>query len=273
MPMHTTTFWAAAALSLAASSAVAAPKVNAFARMEEERDRAIPGDSRTFRDVTLRILSPQENEVLPSGDVVVAFALAHYELPGAAPGPSIQVIIDNQPGIADFDATRPLELKGLANGAHTVRAFPARPWHESIKAPRAFAMVHFFVGERPEKKPYSNWPTAAKPLLTYSAPSGTYTGEDAQNVTVDFWLSGPPLSESGNHVILTVDGKERRLSEWRPVQLVGLADGPHVITMDLRNARGQPIDNAFNYTQRTFFIHVGDSASESVPATSPASSW
>ena len=52
-----------------------------------------------------------------------------------------------------------------------------RPWHEVVKAPKAFAMVRFWVGAKLEGKAgkaaeFVAWPDPKKPIVTYVLPVG-----------------------------------------------------------------------------------------------------
>jgi hypothetical protein len=42
-------------------------------------------------------------------------------------------------------STSEFELRNVADGEHTLRVFPSRPWHESYKNDGAFQMVKFTV--------------------------------------------------------------------------------------------------------------------------------
>ena len=126
----------AAAALLAATAPEAKPAAPAEAHdmsmMDKEKDKAIAGDDPIFKKVELKVLSPTEGAEVPGPDLEISFELKGYQLPGAGPGPHVHVIIDNQPYAPDYDASKPFTVKGLAEGPHTLRAFPSRPWHESI---------------------------------------------------------------------------------------------------------------------------------------------
>ena len=244
-----------AAVMLAQAPA-AKPAAHEHGMMMHETGHSIPGDSPVFKNVKLQIVSPKEGESVPGPDLEVAFKLSGYELPGAQPGPHIHVIVDNQPYQPDYDASKPFKLTGLAAGPHTLRAFPSRPWHESIKAPHAFAMAHFFVGPKVKGKNLPNWVDPKKPVLTYSRPKGNYAGEDAKKIMVDFYLTGAKLSPKGDKVKMVVDGKESLLTKWEPTYLENLADGAHTISLDLLDAKGNPISNVFNHTERQFTVNA-----------------
>ncbi|MNL42226.1 hypothetical protein D3C87_1646690 [compost metagenome] len=141
-------------------------------------------------------------------------------------------------------------LKNLAPGSHTLRAFPSRAWHESIKNPEAFAFVNFAVKKADNSRKID--PDA--PLLTYSRPKGTYEGEAAESILMDFWLRNAELSPSGYKVRYTLDGKSTVLSEWLPVFFDDLASGKHTIKLELVDPAGKVVPGAYNTTTREFTV-------------------
>src|SRR5207249_3431048 len=75
------------------------------------------------------------------------------------------------------DANATWMLGGLSPGPHLLRVVLCRPWHEVVKAPRAFAMVRVWMGPRiPGKAGRAaesvTWPQPRKPILTYVLPVG-----------------------------------------------------------------------------------------------------
>jgi hypothetical protein len=125
----------------------------------------------------------------------------------------------------------------VAEGKHTLRVFPSRPWHEAFKNDTAFQVVSFTVkgggdASKPtttntgqtlasptkspsgsaspvtsatparEGKDYTVTSKAGevdptRPLLTYSRPKGEYKAEDADPIMIDFWLLNGKLQSEG----------------------------------------------------------------------------
>jgi hypothetical protein len=200
-----------------------------------EQDQASPA---------LRFVEPRDGATIAGSTVNVKLALSG-DLKGYKPGKDpatglgnhIHIILDNQPYEAYYSLDQPFELRNVAEGKHTIRAFPSRPWHESFKNAGAFQMVTFTVkGGGDASKPTttgngqvmadnksnanagaanSNANAAApregkdmaastasdvdakKPLLTYSRPKGEYKGADAEAIMIDFWLSNAKLQADG----------------------------------------------------------------------------
>jgi hypothetical protein len=200
------------------------------------------------RSPSLKITAPKEGEVIPGADVSVTFDLANYEV---APGAQhLHLILDNEPYLPVYDASKPFVLKNVAPGSHTLRVFPGLAWHESVKNPEAFAFVNFAV----KKADHSREIAPGAPLLTYSRPKGTYEGEAADSILLDFWLRNAELSPTGYKVRYTLDGKSAVLAEWLPVYLDDLASGKHTLTLELLDPAGQAVPGAYNTTTREFTV-------------------
>ena len=190
-----------------------------------EQDKAAP---------TLKIVEPAANSTVNSSTVKVKLELSG-DLKGYKPhkdpqtqmGNHIHVILDNQPYEAYYELGQPFELRNVADGEHTLRVFPSRPWHESYKNDGAFQMVKFTVknggaaankpattnsgqqmsnanaGPTPEGKDMQNSTAGpvdpTKPLLTYSRPKGDYKGVESDPIMIDFWLANARLEPDGGH--------------------------------------------------------------------------
>ena len=212
-----------------------------------EQDQAKP---------TLRIVSPANNATINGSTVEVKLDLSGdlkgympHKDPATGKGNHIHVILDNQPYEAYYEiSAQPFELRNVAEGKHTLRVFPSRPWHESYKNDGAFQMVEFTVkgggdaskptttnsGEKMANPPKPEAPAPAqrrpvkaritarvrqamsiptKPLLTYSRPKGEYKGDDADPIMIDFWLLNAKLQGDGGdyRVRYSVDDGETQV--------------------------------------------------------------
>jgi len=252
-----------------------------------EQDEASP---------TLSFAEPKDGATVTSSTVKVKLNLAG-DLKGYKPmmdmetkmGNHIHVILDNQPYEAYYNLGQEFELRNVADGEHTLRVFPSRPWHESYKNTGAFQMVKFTVknGGADATKPtttnanqtMSNANTAApaatpegkdmpastggavdktRPLLTYSRPKGEYKGADTDAIMIDFWLLNAKLSGDGGEykVRYSVDGGEPKMIEkWSPIWLTGWANGKHKVKIELLDKDGKVVDNGgYNSTEREITI-------------------
>src|SRR5256885_15062660 len=101
---------------------------------------------------TLRIAAPANNATINGSTVEVKLDLGGdlkgympHKDPATGKGNHIHVILDNQPYEAYYELGQPFELRNVTEGKHTLRVFPSRPWHESLKNDGAFQMVEFTV--------------------------------------------------------------------------------------------------------------------------------
>lgn len=288
---NTNTTATSSASPLIAQELKVVPRPSSIEEMMKQRgeqDKASP---------SLRIVTPAKNAVINGSTVEVKLDLSGelkgympHKDPATGKGNHIHVILDNQPYEAYYELGQPFEMRNVAEGKHTLRVFPSRPWHESFKNDGAFQMVTFTVkGGGDASKPTttkdgqtmaspaqspaaSASPTpakegkdfatksnagevdATKPLLTYSRPKGEYTGADSEAIMIDFWLTNGKLqSEGGDYrVRYTIDGGAPRfIDTWNPIWLSGWASGKHTVKVELVDKSGQVVENGgYNSTTR-----------------------
>lgn len=232
-----------------------APEPGAKADMKPHSS-AVPGTENQLEwdqdvpQVSLELTSPKADEVLESGDEVeVGFKVTNYRT-GKEIGQHVHVIVDNEPYIAHYNADEPLMLKDLEPGTHTLRVFPARHYHLSLKKGEVFKTRTFHVQEKTEDFKFD----ASKPFITYSRPKGSYDTEAAKELLLDYYVSNIELGEDAK-VVYGVDGKETEMTEWKPVLLPALEPGEHEITLKLVDGEGNVIENGgYNNTTRTITV-------------------
>jgi hypothetical protein len=253
-----------------------------------EQDKAAP---------ILKVVEPRADSTIESSTVKVRLELSGelkgYEITGmnmqTGMGNHVHVILDNQPYEAYYNLEHDLELRNVADGDHTLRFFPSRPWHESFKNPGAFQMVRFTVrnggadatkatvtnsGQTVANPAASNANVApeikemkpstagevdgSKPLLTYSRPKGEYKFADADPIMIDFWLANTTLTGDGGEyrVRYTIDGGEAKfIDKWEPIWLSGWSPGKHSVKLELVDKNGNVVDNGgYNSTAREITV-------------------
>src|SRR6266550_1951891 len=252
-----------------------------------EQDQAKPA---------LRIVSPANNATINGSTVEVKLDLSGdlkgympHKDPATGKGNHIHVILDNQPYEAYYEINQPFELRNVAEGKHTLRVFPSRPWHESYKNDGAFQMVEFTVkgggdaakptttntgqtmannNSSPAPKPAREGKDMAssnagaldpaKPLLTYSRPKGEYKAEDADPIMIDFWLTVAKLKgDGGNYRVRYIvdDDDAKYIDKWEPIWLSGWINGKHSVRLELIDKEGKPVDNGgYNTTTREITV-------------------
>jgi hypothetical protein len=211
-----------------------------------------------YPNAKIQIISPREGQVLANaGDSVrVVLDVKGMDIAVATPGDStrginyskegqhIHVIIDDKPYMANYKNGQPFNVGVLAPGAHTIRAFPSRSWHESVKSQAAFTTRTFYVGEKPAGDSTPN--EFKRPFITYSRPKGNYPASDTV-ILLDFYATNMQMSDSSYRVKVSIDGKEiQTLSEWRPYHIKGLGKGEHTVALQLIDAQGNAVPGRFN---------------------------
>jgi hypothetical protein len=206
-------------------------------------------------NVRLTIEEPAEGQVVPGPDVTVKFKIESWRLyKEGEHGQHIHFILDNEPYEAHY-SNDPFVFKNVKPGPHVIRAFPSRPWHESVKQDAALAIVQFWVGE----KAGDPLVDAKAPMLIYSRPKGEYSlskpphGQPHPGILIDWFLANVTLgSRTGYTVRCTIDGHSHIFKEWRP-HYAKLAEGEHVIKLELLKDQ-KPVSGNFNSTERKITI-------------------
>src|SRR2546423_11487146 len=166
-----------------------------------EQDQAKP---------TLKVVSPANNATISGSTVEVKLNLSGdlkgympHKDPATGKGNHIHVILDNQPYEAYYALGQPFELRNVAEGKHTLRVFPSRPWHESYKNDGAFQIVTFTVkggGDTSKPTTTNKGETMASPMKSPAAnasPSPGREGKDmAKSNAGDVDLTKPMLTYS-----------------------------------------------------------------------------
>ena len=232
--------------------------------------------------VTLKIVSPAANEVIPvpeaqagqppakGAPVTLKVDLANFETfedEATKSGQHLDILVDNiSVSFPWRDATKPYTFKSLPRGTHTVRIFPVRPWGEALKELSALAMVTFHVGEKDGK----NTIEPGTPVLTIVSPRGKVKGE-TRKVLLDVLVTGCPVAESSVpdscRLRYKVDTQpEVTLTKVEPVWLEGLAPGRHAYVVGLTRDQ-KVVPGAFALYQGSF--EVESLVNPAAPASAP----
>ncbi len=184
------------------------------------------------------------------------FEVANYELgvqtadaatrgiANSGKGQHIHFIVDNGPYSAHYT---PAFTKEMNEGYYTVLAFLSRSYHESVKNGQAFWVDVVKVGE-PTEGPDVD---LSSEHMFYSRPKGTYSGDDIQNLMLDFFLLNTAISPEGNKIIATINGTQFTIDEWVPYYIQGLEPGEVTVKLELVDKDGQVIPGPFNTVERT----------------------
>ncbi|MEP0479977.1 MAG: hypothetical protein ABJD23_07160, partial [Nonlabens sp.] len=208
----------------------------------------------------LKLNEPQNTDNLTSGDVDFDFQVENYnlseitnssnteKLANSDKGQHIHFILNNEPYSAHYDSSF---TKEIPDGVHHLVAFLSRSYHESVKNDNSVVVRKLTVGKDAVDEQGLQM---EEPTLIYSRPKGTYTGKDAKNILLDFFVLNTELSESGSKVKATINGKEFMINEWSPYVLTGLLMGEVTIELELIDADGNYIEGPFNKVSRTITL-------------------
>jgi hypothetical protein len=237
-----------------------------------DRSPALSGAAARFTD-------PAENGANVTSPVSVTVEVESFEagaqtttprrdsLANSANGQHVHIIVDNEPYLANYDPGAPFDVGDLEPGAHSAIVFPSRSYHESVKNEGAMDYVNFYVGDGPaageEEGVFPFDPE--QPTIIYSRPKGTYEGEAAENILLDFYLHNVQLSEDGYTARYTIrqlgqiegntmDMGSIVLADWQPVIVEGLPSGDYVVELVLLDPQGAIVNGLFNQTEREITV-------------------
>jgi hypothetical protein len=165
----------------------------------------------------------------------------------SAKGQHIHLIPNNEPYLAKYEAQFEQDLP---EGEHYILTFLSRSYHESLKHPAAHKALKVTVGDGM----FTTMRDIEEPMLFYSRPKGTYTGEkETSRIMLDFY---PVNAEIGTDYMVkaTINGVETMLDKWQPYIIEGLPMGENTITLTLVDREGNTVDTPLNPVTRTFTL-------------------
>lgn len=200
--------------------------------------------------IAVQILSPTPQSVVDDPQTDIFLKVENYKL--AKGGNCIHLIHNNEAPISIYDLKRPLTLKNLAIGGHSLRAFAVKPNGESFSENKAFSFVHFYV----HKKDFQNYVNTADPFLTVNLPSsGTVDTDESGRVTFDYRLHNGFFDPSkGYKLKYRISGFEGTISKTGPVYWANLPRGKHTLLVQLYDSQDNPAPGVFNHVEREFEI-------------------
>lgn len=213
--------------------------------------------SPAYEEAVLELQSPTTGKISEGSNANFIFQVNNYELgeqtkgtnaeilANSGKGQHIHFILNNQPYSAHYV---PEFNKDIPDGVHHLVAFLSRSYHESVKNDHSVVVHKLEVGQNPQD---SIGLDMKAPTLIYSRPKGTYSGKDTENLLLDFFVLNTTLSENGNKIRATINGKEFMITEWAPHSMKGLPMGEVTIELELIDAEGNLIPGPFNQVIRT----------------------
>jgi hypothetical protein len=221
---------------------------------------------------TLHISAPRDGQLYKGDKVEIALDVKNWLL--TPDGNHIHVIVDNEPYIAVRDASKPIDLRALvqkelghdlAEGTHTLRAFPGRGHHESVKDAGAFDVKTFHFKKKSADLKFD----AKAPLLTFSRPKGCV--DLGAHALLDFFVANLKLGAAEDRVHYSIDGTiSGDIVAWTPHFIENLPEGEHRLQLTLQDANGAAIAGPYNDTARTFRVAKDCKAATAPVATAPS---
>ncbi|MEM6395261.1 MAG: phosphopeptide-binding protein [Bacteroidota bacterium] len=163
-------------------------------------------------------------------------------------GQHIHLIVNDAPYAAKYEANFEYELP---DGEHHMLAFLSRSYHESIKSPEASRAMQVTIADGA----IAESAEIEGPMLFYSRPKGSYAGDDAKRVMLDFYPINVELGDD-YQVKVEIGGQEFMVNEWRPYFLENLPVGDHTVTLTLVDGEGKTVDAPLNPVSRDITIGI-----------------
>ncbi len=214
-----------------------------------------PGASLSLQQPMDEMIIDESGSVVPFDFMVQNYTLgaqttdARMKLANSDKGQHIHLILDNDPYSAHYEAGFSKEVEP---GHHYAIAFLSRSYHESVKNPESYQVFQFSVGMNDVEMM-----DLEQPALFYSRPKGTYSGEGAQKVLLDFYLHNVELSENGYKVKIVInDSEEFIVDSWEPYIIEGLPMGENKIYLELIDNDGLKVDVPINTITRVFQLEA-----------------
>ena len=215
--------------------------------MEKKKGSVLDQTLSTTPKVTIQ--SPQDGQVMPWETVDVFVQVENLTL--SEDGHRLHVIVDNGSPIEHTNVLRPVILRGLAPGAHTLRIFAVKPDGKMLTNPEALMRVDFYV----RRQDFSNFQPVERPYLTVNLPMDGIAVPDAEGkVWLDFMTHQAPMGKDKYRVKAVMNGVETIVSTRDPHPWGGLAEGRHRVVIELIDEDGDPVSEIFARVERTFEI-------------------
>jgi len=218
------------------------------ADLVEKKKGSVP-DQTLSTTPKVTIQSPQDGQVMPWETVDVFVQVENLTI--SEDEHRLHVIVDNGSPIEHTNVLRPVILRGLAPGAHTLRIFAVKPDGKMLTNPEALMRVDFYV----RRQDFSNFQPLERPYLTVNLPMDGIAIPDAEGkVWLDFMTHQAPMGKGKYRVKAVMNGVETIVSTRDPHPWGGLAEGRHRVVIELIDEDGDPVSEIFARVERTFEI-------------------
>jgi hypothetical protein len=182
------------------------------------------------------------------------------KVPNQPSGSYVQLVLDGRPfdpvtsyrgGVKLLDIAGP---DGLSEGEHVLSAHVCLSNRQSVKAPGGISVHRFWVG----KKTPGTYQSSA-PMLVLGGPYGSYSGNAADEILIDYYLLNAVVGEKDHAIRMTLkgpglpeEGTERFTREWRPWNIVSPHNGEYKLKIELLDSSGNTPPGGL--IERTFTV-------------------
>lgn len=214
--------------------------------------------------ISVSILSPKPLEIIPINEVDFFFQVNNYTL--APYGNRLHAILDNQSPIEIDQLKRPLTLKDLPSGGHTLRLYAVKPDGRMITDPESFTMVYFYV----IKKDYQNYINPNTPFLTVNLPlTEAVDSVEGGVVWLDYKIHSLPEQSKGLKVRYRLSNVEGIDQIGKGIFWKNLKVGRYDVVAELLDSNGNVLSGLFNRVQRAFEVRPVQKAIMTTPENLP----
>ncbi len=220
----------------------------------------------------VRVLSPQDNALLPAGPWNLKLQVSDWPLSDAGKlglGPHLVVQLDDQEPIriTSRESAAAVEMPDLRPGSHRITVYAARPWGEAVKAPGASAQIRVHRVARNA----AELPASGSAQLIAASPDASQAMEP---VLIDWLLLDAPLQnlrgdDARWRLRISVNGDSFLVDRQTPLWLKGFKRGSNAVQLELLDGRGDPLNPPFNSVVREVVIGSASQPAWLRPSLSP----
>ena len=205
----------------------------------------------------VRVLSPQDNALLPAGPWKLKLQVSDWPLSDAGAlglGPHLVVQLDDQEPIriTSLEGASAVAMPDLRPGSHRITVYAARPWGEAVKAPGASTQIRVHRVARNA----AELPASGSAQLVAASPDAQQAMEP---VLIDWLLLDAPLQnlrgdDARWRLRISVNGDSFLVDRQTPLWLKGFKRGSNAVQLELLDGRGDPLNPPFNSVVREVVI-------------------
>lgn len=192
-----------------------------------------------------------------SATVTIVYQVNNYELKAqtsdattkgcnnSKDGQHIHFILNNEPYTALYEPKHTFNV--ALNKEYFAMNFLSRSYHESVKQPSAYQLLHFMVDDKGAIK---NLEIPNTPMVFFSRPKGDYVGkENTDKVLLDFYVVNTNFES--HRIEASLNGQSFIIDKWQPYFIENAPMGPLDVNLKITNLDGVKIEGPNTDVSRT----------------------